>query len=139
VSADVVPGADLSALRKVKARDYLVRFVFGALISFAAAAIGKAFGPRFGGMFLAFPAILPASLTLLEEKEGTRRADRNAIGAVLGATALLVFAGICEAGFTHLRAAWTLTLAFAGWLVTAVTLYAVLALFRPQDCDRNRD
>ena len=60
-----------------------VRFAFGAAISVGAGVLGKAVGARFGGTFLAFPAILPASLTLIQNKEGTRTADRNAVGAVL--------------------------------------------------------
>jgi hypothetical protein len=130
---------ELGHLRKVKPRDYLVRFIFGAAVSIAAGIIGKAISPRFGGLFLAFPAILPASLTLLEEKEGTRRADRNAIGAVLGGLALIVFAGVGEAGFGRLPAAVMLLLALAAWIAVSFGLYAVLAVLRPEDCDRNRD
>ncbi len=36
------------------------------------------FGPRVGGLFLAFPAILPATLTLLEKKEGKTKACADA-------------------------------------------------------------
>lgn len=69
-----------------------MRFVFGFVISIAAALISMRFGQRFGGLFLAFPAILPASLTLIEEREGDIRASVNATGAVLGGGALVAFA-----------------------------------------------
>jgi hypothetical protein len=69
-----------------------LRFVFGFVISVAAALIGLRFGQRFGGLFLAFPAILPASLTLIEEQEGENPASVNATGAVLGGGALVAFA-----------------------------------------------
>lgn len=133
------PGVDLSPLRDLKPKDYLTRFAFGAAVSIAAAMIAKAVSARFGGMFLAFPAILPASLTLLQEKEGTRRANRDAIGAVLGGISLIVFAAVCEASIGRLAGWAALLLAMAGWLAASFGLYAMLAAFRPEDCDRNRD
>jgi len=69
-----------------------LRFVFGFVISVGAALIGMRFGQRFGGLFLAFPAILPASLTLIEEREGDNPASISATGAVLGGGALVAFA-----------------------------------------------
>lgn len=133
------PGLDLSPLREVKAKEYLTRFGFGAAVSIAAAVIAKAVSARFGGMFLAFPAILPASLTLVQEKEGTRRADRAAIGAVLGGVSLVVFAGVCEATVGRLAGWAALLLALAGWLLASFGLYGLLAGFQPEVCDRNRD
>jgi hypothetical protein len=55
-------GVDLSKLSKDRPKDLTVRFAFGAAISLVAALISLAFGATAGGMFLAFPAILPASL-----------------------------------------------------------------------------
>ncbi len=136
---DVRPGLDLGKLRQVKPAELGVRFALGAAVSIVAGVIGKLVSPRFGGMFLAFPSILPASLTLLQEKEGTRRADRDAIGAVLGALALVVFACVGEAAFGSLPAALVLVLALAGWAVASFALYALLALLRPETCDRQQD
>jgi hypothetical protein len=45
-------------------RDYALRFLFGAGVSCAGIVTLK-FGPRVGGAFLAFPATIPASLTLI--------------------------------------------------------------------------
>jgi len=135
----VFPDLTPSKLRQVRLRDYAIRFAMGAAISIVAAIIGKVIGVRFGGTLLAFPAILPASLTLIQEEEGTRRADRNAIGAVLGAVALVIFAMVGEATFGHLNPALALTLALLGWLFTAVLLYALLAFLRPDTCDRAKD
>jgi hypothetical protein len=126
-------------VRQVRFRDYLVRFALGAAISIIAGIISKAVGARFGGSFLAFPSILPASLTLIQDKEGTRRADRNAIGAVLGGAGLVVFAMIGEASFGHIEPFAALVLALAGWLVTSCALYWLLCLFRPDSCDRTKD
>ena len=133
------PVADLGQLRKVRPKEMLIRFGLGAGISVVAGIIGLTISPRFGGSFLAFPSILPASLTLLQEEAGTRRADRDAIGAVLGAVAMVVFAMVGEAGFGRIEPFTVLLLALAGWAVVACGLYAVLAWLRPQDCDRNRD
>lgn len=134
-----VPRLELSKLKEVRPKDYLARFVLGALISSGAAIVVKVAGARFGGMLLAFPAILPASLTLVQEEEGTRMADRNAIGAVLGGFGLAVFAAIVEKTILHLPPLLAVVAALAGWAVTAVVLYAVLALLRPEACDPAKD
>lgn len=67
---------DLSALRSIKWHEYLTRFALGGLITVATGLIGKAFGPVTAGLFLALPAIFPASATLLEkhQREKKRRA-----------------------------------------------------------------
>lgn len=135
----VFPDLTLSKLRKVRLRDYAIRFAMGATISIIAAIVGKVIGVRFGGTLLAFPAILPASLTLIQEEEGTRRADRDAIGAILGAVGLVIFGMVAEATFGYLAPALALTLAMLGWLVTAILLYSLLAFLRPDTCDRTKD
>ena len=133
------PGVETAKFRQIKGAELAVRFAFGAAVSVGAGVLGKAIGARFGGTFLAFPAILPASLTLIQNKEGTRTADRNAVGAVLGGLALSVFAGIGEAAFGHLSAPLVLLLAAVGWAATAFALYALLTLFIPDACDENKD
>ena len=137
--AEVGPALDLSNLRDIRPSEYLTRFALGATVSIAAAIIGKVVSPRFGGMFLAFPAILPASLTLLETKQGTHRAGRDAIGAVLGGVALVAFAGIGESAIGRLPGPVALVLSLVGWLAVSVALYALLAALRPEDCDARRD
>lgn len=135
----MLPDLTLSRLRRVRLRDYVVRFAMGATVSVVAAVVGKVIGVRFGGTLLAFPAILPASLTLIQEEEGTRRADRDAIGAILGAVGLVIFGMVAEATFGRLEPALALALAILGWLVTAFLLYGLLAFLRPDSCDRSRD
>ncbi|MFI6737609.1 hypothetical protein ACIBI9_32190 [Nonomuraea sp. NPDC050451] len=61
-----------SKLRETPIRGMVVRFVFGALVSVAAGLVGLRWGPVAGGAFLAFPAILAATLTLIEEEEHRR-------------------------------------------------------------------
>ena len=59
MSESPVPKLNAEGLRDKKPKDYALRFLFGASISAGAALIGLKF-PLIGGMFLAFPAILPA-------------------------------------------------------------------------------
>ena len=60
---------DLSALAKMKWYEYVVVFLSGGTITVIAGLLAKEFGPAFGGLFLAFPAIFPASATLIEKHE----------------------------------------------------------------------
>lgn len=78
-------------LREVRWRDFAIRFAFGAAVSLVAGLVAVLFGARAGGVWLAFPAILPAGLTLIERKEGRHQADRDIRGAVLGAVGMIAF------------------------------------------------
>jgi hypothetical protein len=53
-------------------------------VSAVAGVISAVAGPRAGGVFLAFPAILLASLTLVAKEEGPARARDDARGAIFG-------------------------------------------------------
>ena len=122
---------DRDALHSVQPRDLAVRFAFGFGVSVVAGIVTLAFGSRTGGLFLAFPAILPASLTLIEEKEGRRQAEGNAVGAILGAGALVVFALIAFALFTHIPGVAVEAVALAAWLGVSILLYLFIRrLFR---------
>lgn len=136
---DIRPELDLRSIRQARPRDYAIRFAFGAAISVAAALVSQAVGARFGGAFLAFPAILPASLTLIQENDGSRDADRDAIGSILGGLALVVFATVAEVGFRRIPAPAVLACCLAGWLATASLLYRLLAYVHPDACDKNQD
>jgi len=63
----------LGALAKTKWYEYLVRFAFGGAITVTAGILAKHFGPVFGGLFLAFPAIFPASATLVAKHETRKK------------------------------------------------------------------
>src|SRR5579863_7142766 len=60
---------DLGSLRRIRWHEYVVRFVLGGAVTVATGLIAKAYGPVVGGLFLAFPAIFPASATLLDKHE----------------------------------------------------------------------
>jgi hypothetical protein len=100
-------------LRKLSVRELLIRFAFGAGISFLAGVISTIWGARAGGVFLAFPAILLASLTMIAEEEGLPRSRDDARGAALGTLGLIGFACV---------AAW----AFPRWFPWAALAAATL-------------
>jgi Protein of unknown function (DUF3147) len=63
----------LSALRETRWYEYLTRFALGGTMTVIAGLIAARFGPIVGGLFLAFPAIFPASATLIEKHVRERR------------------------------------------------------------------
>src|ERR1700761_3805605 len=97
---------DLASLRRTKWHDYLVRFLLGGAVTVITGLIAKRYGPAVGGLFLAFPAIFPASATLVEKHEkqkkeragiqgssrGRMAASLDARGAAMGSIGLMVFA-----------------------------------------------
>jgi Protein of unknown function (DUF3147) len=97
-----------SALRDIRWYEYAIRFALGGLMTVIAGLAASWFGPVIGGLFLAFPAIFPASATLIEKQvrerkekagmAGSRRgkdaAALDAAGAVLGSVGLAGFAAV---------------------------------------------
>jgi hypothetical protein len=126
---------DLSALKRTRWYEYALRFFFGGAVTVATGLIAKRYGPVFGGLFLAFPAIFPASATLVEKHEtekkrhagiidnsrGRKAAALDARGAALGSLGL--------AALWRLLPAWnailTLPAALAIWLLLAVLFWRV--------------
>ena len=68
---------NLSGLKRTKWYEYVVRFVLGGMVTAGAALIAKDVSPSFGGLFLAFPAILAASSTLVEKHERERKEEKG--------------------------------------------------------------
>ncbi|MEU6743858.1 DUF3147 family protein [Streptosporangium sandarakinum] len=108
-------------LGRTRPRDWLIRFAFGVGVSALAGVVATVAGPRFGGLFLAFPAILMASLTLVAKKESVRQARNEARGATFGAVGLFGFAAVTAAA---LAGRWPLPAALAA----ATAVWAVLSL-----------
>jgi hypothetical protein len=75
------------------------------------------------GLFLAFPAILPASLTLVKKHEGEEAAGDHAAGAVAGSIGLLAFSALVWALAAHLAAWGLLLLATIAWLAVSVIVW----------------
>lgn len=123
------PSLRPSAVREVRGRDVGYRFLGGALTSIAAGGVTLLFGARVGGILLAFPAILAASLTLIEEEENSAEAREDARGAVMGGIALALFAAVAAVTFGSLSGALALVLATVAWFAWAFLGYLV-AWFR---------
>jgi hypothetical protein len=97
---------DFSGLAQTRWHEYAIRFLFGGLITAIAGIIAKEYGPVVGGLFLAFPAIFPASATLIEKHERQKKEDEglhgrergieaagvDAAGSAMGSIGLVVFA-----------------------------------------------
>jgi uncharacterized protein (DUF983 family) len=128
---------DLSVLGKTKWHEYAIRFVFGGLITAIAGVIAKDYGPVIGGLFLACPAIFPASATLIEKHEekkkacvglkGTIRArdaaSIDAAGSAIGSVGLVCF-GVITWKFLAGHSVWlVLLLATIAWLVVSALLW----------------
>lgn len=124
-------------LRQTEWWEYAVRFVFGGVVTVLTGLAAREFGPLVGGLFLAFPGIFPAGVTLVERHErkkkkakgldGTRRARTVSgvvsIGASLGALGLLAFAAIAW-GFMTSASPWLVIPAAAlAWLGASVLLW----------------
>lgn len=128
---------DLASLRATTWSEYTTRFVFGGAITLLAGVIADKFGPGVGGLFLAFPAIFPASASLIEkhQREKKRRAGMSgeqrgrisagvdAAGAAMGCLGLAGFAAAAWRLLPYVRLWESLTLATMLWAVIAVTVW----------------
>jgi hypothetical protein len=120
------PRASLSKLTKLHVWEYAVRFLFGGIVTAAAGWISQRYGFAVGGMFLAFPAILPASLTLVRQHDGRSKALDDARGGRVGAVALAWFALIVALAARSWPAVAFLSVALCTWTVVAVVLWRIL-------------
>jgi hypothetical protein len=126
--------ANISALAQTHWYEYCTRFLFGGATTALAGIIAKKFGPGVGGLFLAFPAIFPATATLIESHEkqqkrkptghgalrGRKAAALDAAGASLGSLGLLAFAAVVWKLIDSIPVWATLLIATLAWLITAI-------------------
>jgi hypothetical protein len=110
-----------------------------ALITALTGIIAKEFGPGIAGLFLAFPAIFPASATLIEKHEkqkkeklglnGTSRrteaAGVDAAGAAMGSIGLLAFAIVVWRSMAHGNSWLVLAAATLVWLTVSVLAWKI--------------
>jgi hypothetical protein len=130
---------DPSALKKTRWYEFGVRFLAGGLITAAAGMIAKEFGPGVGGLFLAFPAIFPASATLIEKHEkqknertgvhgvvrGRKAAAVDAAGAAIGSIGLLAFALLVKRFLVGHSPGLVLIGATGVWLAISLPLWQI--------------
>jgi hypothetical protein len=130
---------DISVLGQTNWRDYVIRFFFGGLITAVAGIIANRFGAAIGGLFLAFPAIFPASATLIEKHEkqkkekqslegterGIKAASIDAAGSAMGSIGLLAFAFVVSKCVTSYTPWVVLGGATLIWLTVSVVVWEV--------------
>lgn len=133
----MIPHIDLSTLKYVRWSQFAMRFILGGTITVRTGLVTQHWGPIVGGLFLTFPAIFPASATLIERHEtekkqkariqcharGRKAAALDAAGAVLGGWGLASFGCIAWLLLPGQPAAWVLTLAGITWLGVSVALW----------------
>jgi hypothetical protein len=130
---------NLSSLKETTPHEYALRFLFGGLCTVAAGLIAKHYGPVVGGLFLAFPAIFPASATLIEDHEKKRKrqigsdgryrgriaASLDSIGAALGCIGLVGFAFINWKWLPYHNAYGVIFSGVLVWSIVSFSLWVV--------------
>jgi hypothetical protein len=128
---------DTSSLKEIRPHEYAVRFIFGGLVTLLTGLIAQRYGPSVAGLFLAFPAIFPATATLIEKHEkqrkqqigrdGTNRGRSavavDAAGTSLGTLGLLLFALFLWRFLPTHSAPIILTAAALIWITTAIAFW----------------
>ena len=126
--------ARLAVIKGIKLQEWILRFVFGGAVCVIAGLIAHFFGPLIGGFFLAFPAIFPASASLVEAHEkqhkaragfdGTNRgrivAAIDAFGTTMGCIGLAGFAFVFWIWLPRAGLFEVFALAAVVWLMLSV-------------------
>jgi len=121
----VKPTLHLAGLQESNWKEHAIRFAFGGAITVIAGVVAHAFGPFIGGLFLAFPAILPASLTLVKKHDGRHAEVEDARGATLAAFGLAAFA-IALPTIENLPCWLALLVAVVAWMLTAGAAWTIV-------------
>jgi hypothetical protein len=122
---------DVGAVRDIRPGALALRFAFGAAISVVAGLVGIVAGQRAGGVMLAAPVVLTATLTIIERQEGRGPAVTEVQGAVPGALALIGFALVAAVSIASLPLAAALIAALATWVVAAIGGYLAQSVLLP--------
>lgn len=134
---------DSSTVRETRWHEYVLRFLLGGLITALAGLIAEHFGPVVGGLFLAFPAIFPASATLVEKHERERKAAKGlsgnqrgrdaaaleASGSAIGSIGLCLFAAVLWAFLPQHRPWLILAGATCAWGMASAGIWQLRRKF----------
>jgi len=127
-------GVEMAKLREGTPGEYLARFLFGGIVTVIATLIAERYGPVTGGLFLAFPGIFPAALSMTEKHARERKAKSDEHGTLFGRAEASVEAAGASAGALGL-AAFALTLCiglrahrFPSMLILAMVLWLATSL-----------
>lgn len=140
----MIPRLDFSSFKDARAYQYAVRFILGGAVTVCTGLIAEHWGPLIGGLFLSFPAIFPASATLIAKHEtekkqkagvhspsrGRRAAALDAAGAVLGGYGLACFGAVAWLLLPAYPAGVALTVAGVAWLAVSICLWWVRRYMR---------
>jgi hypothetical protein len=121
------------SLKQTKPTEYLSRFVFGGLVTILAGFVADHFGPVIGGLFLAFPGIFPAGVSLVEKHKAQReeaegklgtwsargQASVEAAGASVGTLGLMGFALVLWQGLPMHKFLTIMLMAGATWIAVS--------------------
>ena len=127
-----------NSIKDARWHEWLVRFVLGGLATVLTGAVAALCGSKFGGLFLAMPAVFCASATMIEshqkrrkrEKglEGKRRGQKaaalDAAGRALGSIALFAFAASLVA-LLPLNVYVAFAAGLLAWIMVAVTSWII--------------
>jgi len=130
---------DFSVLKQSRWYELVLRFCAGGLATAATGIIAQKFGPGIGGLFLAFPAILPASATLIEKHErekkekaclqGSVRARKavsvDATGAAVGSLGLFIFAVVIARFISSHNPAMVILGATLSWVAVSLLAWQI--------------
>ena len=128
---------ETSSLKHSRWYGHVLRFVLGGAVTVAAGLVAEWFGPAVGGILLAFPAIMPAALILLERSQneqvpppgcgarGRRAVVLDAAGAAMGSIGLLAFAFVVWGALVRLPTWLALVAGTVAWAGVAVIAWIV--------------
>jgi len=130
---------DLATLKETRWYEPAIRFVLGGAITVVAGLVAGKFGAAVGGLFLAFPAILPASATLVEKHEEEKKQEQgmhgeepgrdaaalDAAGAAMGSVGLMLFALLVWRLLPEHSTPLVLTVALALWFASSFAVWLV--------------
>lgn len=128
---------DTTGVKSSKWYEFVLRFLFGGMVTALAGLIAKKFGPEIGGLFLAFPAIAPATATLVKKREqekkeraGYEGAERgraaaavDVFGSAMGGLGLAAFSLVVWWRIREWRTAVVLAVATVVWFLVAVSVW----------------
>jgi uncharacterized protein DUF3147 len=135
----MIPAFDFSSLKDARWWQFALRFFLGGAITVCTGLIARRFGPVVGGLFLSFPAIFPATATLIarqetrkkskagikDQKRGRRAAALDAAGAVLGGWGMMCFGCVAWLGLGRYPTSVALAVAAMLWLIVSASLWWV--------------
>jgi hypothetical protein len=128
---------DCSALTTTKWYEFALRFLFGGAVTVGTGIVAKKYGPSVGGLFLAFPAIFPSAITLVEKHErqkkrnaglvdmdrGRKAAALDAAGAAMGSVGLAGFGYTVYKCLPLVNGAVVLTVASIIWFAISAVMW----------------